>query len=156
MAIGAVNSEPSTYTIGEAADLLGVSVPTIRMYEQHGLIIPVRGSLRQHRHYTATDIERLRCIRRMITVDKVSIAGMRRLLALIPCWKIKDCLPADREICPAFLEHDAPCWSKTRLPGVCKNGQCRTCPVYADSGDCSTLKRTIAHYTLIPDQKEAV
>ena len=136
------------FTIGEAADLLGVSVPTLRAYEHHGLIIPLRGSTRQHRHYRADDLERLRCIRRMIQVEKVSIAGMRRLLALIPCWKIKDCPPQDRESCPAFLEHDAPCWAKTRRAGVCKNPQCRTCPVYSNSADCSTLKSTIAHYTL--------
>ena len=34
------------YTIGEAADLMGVSVPTIRMYEREGLIIPLRKASR--------------------------------------------------------------------------------------------------------------
>ena len=76
------------YTIGEAADLIGVSVPTIRMYEREGLIIPLRKASR-HRLFADHDLQRIRCIRRTINTEKVSIAGIRRMMALIPCWKMK-------------------------------------------------------------------
>ncbi|MCZ6776906.1 MAG: MerR family DNA-binding transcriptional regulator [Ignavibacteria bacterium] len=69
----------SLYTIGEAADVLGVSVPTIRMYEREGLIIPYRKRSR-HRRFSAGGLERIRC-----------------LLALIPCWSIRNCPEDERK-----------------------------------------------------------
>ena len=60
------------YTTGEAAEVLGVSVPTIRMCEREGLIIPDREHSR-HRRFSAGGLERIRC-----------------LLALIPCWSIRN------------------------------------------------------------------
>lgn len=93
------------YTIGEAADILGVSIPTIRMYEREGLIIPHRKHSK-HRRFSQNDVERIRCIRTMINHDKVSIAGIRRLLSLIPCWKILNCSPDERESCAAFHQHE--------------------------------------------------
>ena len=50
------------YTIGEAADLTGVSVSTIRTYEREGLIIPLRKASR-HRLFATGDLERIRSIR---------------------------------------------------------------------------------------------
>jgi len=77
------------YTIGEASDLLGVSISTIRMYERKGLIIPLRKASR-HRIFSESDLERIRSIRRMIDTEKVSIAGIRRVMSLVPCWKMNE------------------------------------------------------------------
>lgn len=141
------DSQELTFSIGETADLLGVSIPTIRAYEQRGLLIPMRRSARTHRRYSRRDLDRLRCIRKMIKEEKVSIAGITRLLALIPCWKVINCPPEGRDTCPAFLEHDAPCWAKTRRAAACASAQCRICPVYTDAANCDALKRTIARFT---------
>ncbi len=130
------------YTIGEAADLLEVSVQTIRYYESEGLVIPIRRNSR-HRRYTDGDLERIRCLRRTINRDKVSIAGIKHLLAVIPCWTIKNCAPAARESCRAYVEHNAPCWSATEKSWEYKSEQCRLCPVYTMTADCSNLKQTI-------------
>ena len=97
------------HTIGEAADLLGISIPTIRMYEREGLIVPYR-KRSKHRRFSKNDVERIRCIRVMINAEKVSIAGIRRLLSLIPCWSIKQCPPKERAACDAFQLNEAPCW----------------------------------------------
>jgi MerR family transcriptional regulator/heat shock protein HspR len=134
------------YTVGEAADLVGVSIPTLRLYEREGLIITSRRKSR-HRRYTQADIDRLHCIRHMIREEKVSIAGIRRLFALIPCWKIKDCPEHVRIECAAFQQNDAPCWMASKKTWECKSSECRTCSVYAKVADCLTLKSTIASLT---------
>lgn len=134
------------FSIGEAADMLGVSIPTIRMYEREGLFITSRRDSR-HRRYTEADLERLRCIRNMIRREKVSIAGMRRLLALIPCWSIRNCPEDARQACNAYRQTDAPCWLASNRSWLCKSAECRSCEVYTHAADCHTLKDTIARYT---------
>ena len=141
------------YTLGEAADLVGVSIPTIRMYEREGLIVTNRRQSR-HRRYTRADINRLLCIRKMIREEKVSIAGIRRILALIPCWKIKNCPEDARTACGAFQQHEAPCWVASLRSWDCKSAECRLCPVYTDVADCHSLKQRIALYTLEPHESE--
>lgn len=134
------------YTIGEAADVLGISIPTIRMYEREGLIIPVRKHSK-HRRFSQKDIDRIRCLREMINHEKVSIAGIRRLLSMIPCWKIKNCPESERAKCDAFREHDKPCWMVSGKSWDCRSSQCRECEVYDRIADCTTLKQTIAEFT---------
>lgn len=51
-------------SIGEAAEASGASTPTIRYYEEIGLIPPARRNAAGHRHYSPADIERLIFIRR--------------------------------------------------------------------------------------------
>ena len=135
------------HTIGEAADILGVSVPTLRLYEREGLVLPHRrGS--GHRRYSDIDIERVRCMRGMIQAQKVSIGGIKHLLSLIPCWKIKSCPEEVRVACPAFMQHSEPCWTVSGKSWECRNAECRLCPVYTNFTSCTTLKETIALFTL--------
>ncbi len=135
------------YTIGEAADILGVSIPTIRMYEREGLIIPHRKHSK-HRRFSQNDVERIRCIRTMINHDKVSIAGIRRLLSLIPCWKILNCSPDERESCAAFHQHDKPCWMVSGKSWECRSADCRECSVYTEVASCQAIKQAIVMHTL--------
>jgi len=135
------------YSIGEAADILGVSVPTLRLYEREGLILPIRKKSR-HRLYAPSDLERIRCLRKSINEDKVGIAGMRRMLALIPCWKIHECTATDREACPGFNDDQTPCWNISKRPLGCGSPDCRSCVVYNHVTDSAALKRTIAKYTI--------
>ena len=134
------------FSIGEAADMVGVSISTVRMYERDGLIIPDRLPS-GHRRYTDGDVERLRCIRRTVKDEKISIAGIRRILSLIPCWRIKECPEAERNACPAYLLHDSPCWMASEKSWECKDADCRQCVVYASCTDCKTLKDTIIAFT---------
>lgn len=131
------------YTIGEAADVLGISIPTIRMYEREGLLIPHRRHSR-HRRFTESDIERIKCIRKMVNEEKVSLAGIRHLLSLIPCWTIKGCPTDVRDDCAAFRQHDFPCWMVSGKSWDCRSSECRECPIYTEVASCETLKRTIA------------
>ena len=143
------------YTIGEAADLIGIAIPTIRMYEREGLIIPMRRHSK-HRRFSQSDIERIRCIRRMINEEKVSIAGIQRLLSLIPCWRIKNCPAEARAKCVAFVGHELPCWMVTGKSWECKSTECRLCPAYTDFGDCHAVKEVIASYTVGTTQPPSI
>ncbi|MDK1476360.1 MerR family transcriptional regulator [Streptomyces sp. 549] len=65
--------------IGEAAERTGLSLRTIRHYEDVGLVIPSARSKGGFRLYTETDVERLMVVRRMKPLD-FSLEEMRDLL----------------------------------------------------------------------------
>jgi MerR family transcriptional regulator/heat shock protein HspR len=134
-------------SIGETADILGISVPTLRLYEREGLVLPHRRQSR-HRRFSDSDIERVRCIREMIRKQRVSIGGIKHLLSLIPCWKMKSCPEDVRCSCPAFVQQSEPCWTVSGKSWECRDAECRSCPVYTGFTGCAALKNTIALYTL--------
>jgi MerR family transcriptional regulator, heat shock protein HspR len=136
----------TVYSIGEAADILGVSVPTLRLYERAGLILPIRKNSK-HRLYTENDLNRVRCLRQSINHKKISIAGIRSLLSTIPCWSIKECPDEIRRACPAFQSPDAPCWTVEGKPWDCSRSDCRVCSVYVESSDCQRVKQIVAQHT---------
>jgi len=68
------------YVISVAAELAGVHPQTLRIYERKGLLAPARTSGRSRR-YSDRDIAHLRRIQEL-TNDGVSLAGVRRILAL--------------------------------------------------------------------------
>ena len=78
-----------TLSIGQAARAAGVSSPTIRYYEEIGLIPPARRSVAGHRHYGRSEVHRLTFIRRCrdfgFGIDKV------RLLAELAADPDEDC-----------------------------------------------------------------
>jgi len=133
------------YTIGVAAEQLEVSVHTLRKYEAEHLILPARTES-GHRRYSQQDIEILTCIRNMIDTYGVSINGINRLLALIPCWEIKGCSAEDRKQCDAYYNEDIPCWSANVKQGVCLEDECRFCPVYDKANNLSHLKGLFRSY----------
>jgi MerR family transcriptional regulator/heat shock protein HspR len=127
------------YPIGTAARILGVSIHTLRMYERKGLIIPHHAQSNQ-RLYTDRDIERLRCIRSAINVDKISIEGIRRVLSLVPCWLIINCPEPQRTGCSAYTGQMEPCWQAKRKGEYCLPLDCRECTVYTEFGECHKIK----------------
>lgn len=65
--------------IADAAREVGVSPSALRLWEQQGLVAPRRVGGRERRYGTA-ELERLRRIRRLRTVDGLNAAGIRRIL----------------------------------------------------------------------------
>ncbi|MFA8343780.1 MAG: MerR family transcriptional regulator [Rhodothermaceae bacterium] len=126
------------HKIGKTAELAGISVHTLRMYEKEGLIIPFQKESKQRR-YSEKDVERILCIRKAINDDKMNIEGIRRLLSLIPCWKITDCPENRRKKCEAFHSSSKPCWQTD-----CKNGNdCVNCTVYRDFCSGESVKNKL-------------
>ncbi|MFD6230359.1 MerR family transcriptional regulator [Streptomyces sp. NPDC060232] len=67
--------------IGEVAERTGLSLRTIRHYEEVGLVIPSARSRGGFRLYTDADVDRLMVIRRMKPLD-FSLEEMRDLLEI--------------------------------------------------------------------------
>lgn len=131
--------EVPIYSISNAAALAGISVHTLRMYEKEGLIIPYKKASKQ-RSYSLKDIERIKCIRNFISLNKVTIEGLRRFLALVPCWAIIKCNKKDRKNCQAYSGYMNPCWMLNHKNNICEGKDCRLCKVYKDFSSCSSLK----------------
>ncbi|MCG3157396.1 MAG: hypothetical protein DKINENOH_04028 [bacterium] len=126
--------------IRQVAAQLDIAVETIRMYEREGLLLPAKTASGQ-RWFEASDLHWLGCLRRLIKEQGLNLAGIRRLLALMPCWDLKPCSPTERESCPAYLGEKQPCWMmKARLPQVCQAADCRSCLVYQNASHCENLK----------------
>jgi len=135
------------YSIGDAARTLGISVPTIRLYEREGLILPFRKPS-GHRLFSDSDLERIRCLRRTMNEKKISMAGIRTILSMIPCWSLMGCPPEARASCAAVTTTGSPCWTIEAKPWQCATAECRGCIVYQHVSDCAPLKRAIADLTL--------
>ncbi|HSP86564.1 MAG TPA: MerR family transcriptional regulator [Ignavibacteriaceae bacterium] len=137
--------EEPVYPISVAARLLNISVHTLRMYEREDLIIPFKKET-SHRLYSKADLERVTCIRRAINELKISIAGIKTISSLIPCWKILNCSEEDRKNCKAFDSHTNPCWSYKHKNNSCEEHECRLCTVYKDFSECKTIKESIKNF----------
>ena len=76
---GGGNPGQGIHRIGEAARLVGVSPSALRLWERQGLVRPKRSG-RHYRLYSAADLDRLRRIRAMRTLERVNAPGIRRIL----------------------------------------------------------------------------
>jgi DNA-binding transcriptional MerR regulator len=68
--------------IGEVADAVGLSLRTIRYYEEVGIVIPSGRSAGGFRLYTDADVERFRVVKAFKPL-KFSLDEMRDLLSLL-------------------------------------------------------------------------
>jgi DNA-binding transcriptional MerR regulator len=75
-------AEAVTHQIGEVAERIGLSLRTIRYYEEVGLVVPSGRTQGGFRLYTDHDIERLRLIKQMKPLE-FSLEDMRSLLTLL-------------------------------------------------------------------------
>jgi MerR family transcriptional regulator/heat shock protein HspR len=124
-----VSSTNPVYTLSIASGLSGIPVHSIRQYIDKGLIIPFKKESNRNL-FSQVDILRLKYIQKLITEDGLNIAGIRTLLAVIPCWAIRNCSAAEREKCEAFNSDSYPCWEASEKGTICKNTNCRECEVY--------------------------
>jgi MerR family transcriptional regulator, heat shock protein HspR len=68
------------YGISVAAELSGIPVQSLRLYESHGLLTPIRSD-GGTRRYSSDDLARLRRISRLVALG-VNLAGIGRILQL--------------------------------------------------------------------------
>ncbi len=74
------SGDRGVYGISVAAELSGVAVQSLRLYERHGLLRPARSD-GGTRRYSADDIARLRRISDLVEAG-VNLAGIGRILDL--------------------------------------------------------------------------
>lgn len=75
--------------IGEVAERTGLSLRTIRYYEEVGLVVPSARSQGGFRLYTGADVDRLLVVKRMKPLE-FTLEQMRDLLAIIDRLSVGD------------------------------------------------------------------
>jgi DNA-binding transcriptional MerR regulator len=73
-------TDRGVYGISVAAELSGVSKQSLRLYETHGLVTPVR-SPGGTRRYSADDLVRLQRVSELVAAG-INLAGIVRILSL--------------------------------------------------------------------------
>jgi MerR family transcriptional regulator/heat shock protein HspR len=124
-----VASTTPVYTLSVTADLSGIPVHSIRQYIDKGLMIPFKKESSRNL-FSQVDILRLKFIHKLLDEDGLNIAGIRSILALIPCWAIRQCSNEERTSCQAYTSETNPCWEASEKGTLCKNTNCRECEVY--------------------------
>ena len=124
-----IDSTTPVYTLSITSDLSGIPVHSIRQYIDRGLIIPFRKESNRNL-FSQVDIMRLKFIHKLLVEDGLNVAGIKSLLAVIPCWAIRNCSDKDRGNCQAFYSNTYPCWEASEKGTLCKNTNCRECQVY--------------------------
>jgi MerR family transcriptional regulator/heat shock protein HspR len=157
-----------TIKIGAVARHFGISVDLLRLYEREGLLIPLK-SPRGTRYFTEHDYLWIGTILRLVREARLNFAGIRRLLALLPCWEIRQCGYERRMGCKVIQDSSRPCWSnraclKSSAPCPEKPGEvlslreglkaqqkfaepfadCYFCSVYRSAPHCENLKILLA------------
>ena len=142
-----IASTTPVYTLSTTSDLSGIQAHSIRQYIDKGLIIPFRKESNRNL-FSQVDILRLKFIHKLLEGDGLNIAGIRTLLALIPCWAIRKCSAKERNKCQAFQSNAYPCWEASEKGTRCKNTDCRECEVYRIVENYPDVKSFLK--TLIP------
>jgi MerR family transcriptional regulator/heat shock protein HspR len=157
-----------TIKIGAVARHFGISVDLLRLYEREGLLIPLK-SPRGTRYFTEHDFAWIGTILRLVREARLNFAGIRRLLALLPCWEIRQCGYARRAGCKVIQDSSQPCWvnracyhgddacpqqpapvltlrngQQTPPARTAPNAECYFCPVYRSARSCENLKALLA------------
>jgi MerR family transcriptional regulator/heat shock protein HspR len=124
-----VASTTPVYTLSTTSSISGIPIHSIRQYIDKGLIIPFKKESNRNL-FSQVDILRLNYIHKLLSEDGLNIAGIRTLLATIPCWAIRQCSDEEREKCQAFKSAAYPCWEASEKGKLCRNTNCRECEVY--------------------------
>jgi MerR family transcriptional regulator/heat shock protein HspR len=129
------------YTLGIASQLSEIPAHSIRQYIDEGLIIPFKLESKRHL-FSRNDIDRLKTIRSLIRDRGLNFSGMRALMAMIPCWSMRECPEDDRSSCGGYTDNFQPCWEASEKGRHCRNENCRDCEVY-HSLDINTGIKTV-------------
>jgi MerR family transcriptional regulator, heat shock protein HspR len=125
--------------IGTVARRFSVSPDLLRLYERQGLLIPLK-SPRGTRYFTEHDFPWIEMLLRLVREARLNLAGIRHLLALIPCWQQRNC-PFDRRLdCPQIQDPAQPCWLNRACAPDLDAPDCYFCPVYRSAPQNETLR----------------
>jgi hypothetical protein len=130
--------------IGEVARHFDVSVDLLRLYEREGLLIPLK-SEKGTRYFTTLDYPWIATVLRLVREARLNFAGIRHLLALLPCWDIHGCGADRKHECNVVKGASTPCWVDQKC---CRSGDCYLCDVYRAACQCENLKAFVVNGTV--------
>jgi MerR HTH family regulatory protein len=79
---GNINADKPVYTLSVAADILGLHPRTLRIYEEHELVVPARTPTKRRR-YSQNDIRKLQFIQHLTHDLGVNLAGVDIILQMM-------------------------------------------------------------------------
>lgn len=120
-----IESSKPLYTIGVAADILGISPRMLREYEKMGFIKPARVGAK--RLYSNNDLYFIKNIKFYLEEIGMTTVGLKVLYMMAPCWEIKQC---GNDRCPAYHNCDSKCWKLVANAENCDALSCSHCPLY--------------------------
>jgi len=127
--------------IGEVAWQFGISVDLLRLYEREGLLIPLK-SPKGTRYFTRLDYPWIATLLRLVREARLNFAGIRHLLALLPCWEIRSCEGHTPSTCSLSAGASQPCWVEKKC---CEPVDCYLCKVYRSAYKCENLKSFVSN-----------
>ncbi len=77
-----IDENKSLFSIGTVAQILGVKPRMLRLYEEHGLLLPIRSDTNR-RLYSLKDINFIAYLNYLSTVKKVNLAGITEIQRII-------------------------------------------------------------------------
>lgn len=77
-----VNSEKPIFTLSVAAEILALHPRTLRIYEEHGLVVPHRTQT-QRRRYSQNDIKKFQFIQFLTQRRRVNLEGVKIILSML-------------------------------------------------------------------------
>jgi len=117
--------------MSEAAKKVDLSPKRIREYETEGFIRPQREPKTNNRILSDYDVRLIQRLTYLIHEKGFTIASLKFLMKIAPCWKIFDC--AEKERCPTYLKTSIPCWKIIKQEnGLCK-AICTDCPIFRNA-----------------------
>jgi DNA-binding transcriptional MerR regulator len=130
--------------IGVVARDFGVSVDLLRLYEREGILIPLK-SPKGTRYFTRLDYPWIATVLRLVREARLNFAGIRHLLALLPCREIRGCDGTAKDNCSLTAGATDPCWVHKSC--CTPAGDCYLCEVYRSAAKCENLKAFVADGT---------
>lgn len=131
-------------SIGTAARLLNLSVSALRKYEKEGLLVYHRTPTGR-RLLCRADVNRVRMIQHLVGDLGLNMEGIRRLLALLPCWELMPCTTEDRRNCIAMRDPVHPCWATRKTECARKGLNCRECTVYRNAAYATPVIKALLY-----------
>lgn len=77
-----VNSDKPIFTLSVAAEILALHPRTLRIYEEHSLVVPHRTQT-QRRRYSQNDIKKFQFIQFLTQRRRVNLEGVKIILAML-------------------------------------------------------------------------
>jgi DNA-binding transcriptional MerR regulator len=128
--------------IGVVARYFGVSVDLLRLYEREGILIPLK-SPKGTRYFTQIDYPWIATVLRLVREARLNFAGIRHLLALLPCREIRGCDGNTKPNCSLAAGAADPCWVHKSC--CTPAGDCYFCEVYRSASKCENLKGFVSN-----------
>ena len=120
------------HMINEVSRQVNLSQKRIREYEKEGFINPEREPRTNNRLYSDFEIQQIKRINYLIHERGFTLACLRNLLVLAPCWNVFDC--RDKEECPAYSHPHEDCWEVRIVHSAKCPGPCDKCAIYINRG----------------------